>query len=56
MTMASNGMKYGKLSEEVSRERHKKNISPVQPIYHDTAKSVWSWRKIVESRAEFLCR
>ena len=25
--MASNDMKYGKLAEEVSRERHMKNIS-----------------------------
>ena len=24
--------------------------------YVADAKSVWSWRKIVESRAEFLCR
>ena len=36
MTMASNDMKYGKLAEEVSRERHLKNITPVQSIYQDT--------------------
>ena len=35
--MASNDMKYGKLAEEVSRERHMKNISPVQSIYLDTS-------------------
>ena len=37
MTMASNDMKYGNLAEEVSRERHIKNISPVQSIYPDTS-------------------
>ena len=36
MTMASNDVKYGKLAEEVGRERHMKNISPVQSIYPDT--------------------
>ena len=30
-------MKYGKLAEEVSREGHMKNISPVQYIYPDTS-------------------
>ena len=35
MTMASNDMKYGKLAEEGRRERHIKNISPVQFIYQD---------------------
>ena len=30
-------MKYGKLAEEVSRERHMKNISHVQSIYPDTS-------------------
>ena len=39
MTMASNGMKYGKLAEE-ARERHMKNISPVQSIYPDS--SIWT--------------
>ena len=28
MTTASNDMKYGKLAEKVSRERHMKNIIP----------------------------
>ena len=37
MTMARNDMKYGKLAEEVSRERHMKNIYPVQYIYPDTS-------------------
>ena len=41
MTMASNDMKYEKLSEEVSRERHMKNISPLQSIYPDT--STWTF-------------
>ena len=35
MTMASNDMKYGKLTEKISREREIKNISPVQSIYPD---------------------
>ena len=35
--MASNDMKYGKLAQEISRERHMKNISPVQSIYPDTS-------------------
>ena len=35
--MASNDMKSGKLAEEVSRERHMKNIILVQSIYPDTS-------------------
>ena len=31
--MASNDMKYRKLADEVSRERHMKNISPLQSIF-----------------------
>ena len=37
MTMGSNDIKYGKLAEEVSRERHMKNISPAQSIFPDTS-------------------
>ena len=37
MTLASNDMKYGKLAEEVSREKHMKNISPVESISPDTS-------------------
>ena len=39
--MASNEMKYVKLAEMGSRERHMKNISPVPAIYPDT--SIWTF-------------